>query len=92
MIIKRWDSFSATNAPQIGAKLAYVLLNIPMPCPPRGTVPVNTRARFGGCLSTQRARFAFGQGCDRASYVAAMMAEFSLRRQRFVEDWRLESA
>jgi hypothetical protein len=42
--IKRCGSFSATNASQNEAKLAYIKLNIQTPCPPRGAVPVNTRA------------------------------------------------
>jgi len=40
----RRGSFSVTNASQIEAKLTYVRLNIQTPCPPRGAVPVNTRA------------------------------------------------
>jgi YD repeat-containing protein len=67
---KHRNSFSATNAPQTGAKLAYIKLNIPMPCPPRSTVPVYTGAWFYEFVSSQRARFAFGQGCDCSSYVA----------------------
>jgi len=50
-------------------KLIYIKLNIPMPCPPRGTVLVNARAWFGEIVSSQHARFAFSQGCDRTSYV-----------------------
>src|SRR5262245_52871457 len=38
-------------------KACLLKLNIPMPCPPRGTVPVNARARFSECISSQRARF-----------------------------------
>jgi hypothetical protein len=49
------------------AKVGYVKLNIPMPCPPRGTVPVNTGAWFCEFVSSQHARFAFGEGCDCAS-------------------------
>src|SRR6266567_7205083 len=41
MKLKRWDGFSATNASQSEAKLAYVRLNSQTPCPPRGAVPVN---------------------------------------------------
>jgi hypothetical protein len=33
---------------------AYIKLNIPMPCPPRGTVPVNSRAMFGDFFNSQR--------------------------------------
>jgi hypothetical protein len=51
------------------AKIGYVKLNIPMPCPPRGTVPVKTGAWFYELVSSQHARFAFGEGCDCASYV-----------------------
>src|ERR1017187_3116519 len=56
-----------------GRKAHLLKLNIPMPCPPRGTVPVNARAWFRECVSPQHARFAFGQGCDRASYVDASL-------------------
>jgi hypothetical protein len=41
MSFKRGDSFSATNPSQGEGKLAYVGLNTPTPCPPRGAVPVN---------------------------------------------------
>ncbi len=47
---------------------AYIGLNIPTACPPRAAVPVNPRARFSGTVSFQRARFAFGQGCDCRDY------------------------
>ena len=40
-IYERWGSFSATNASQSEAKLAYIRLNSQTPCPPRGAVPVN---------------------------------------------------
>jgi hypothetical protein len=50
-------------------KLAYVKLNIPMPCPPRGTVPVNTMARFSESVSTQHAQFAFGQSLCENSFL-----------------------
>ncbi len=50
-------------------KLIYITLNIPAPCPPRSVVPVNSRAWFGEFVSSQHARFAFGQGCDCPSYV-----------------------
>jgi len=46
MKYKRRNSFSATNASQNEAKLAYIRLNSQMPCPPRGTVPVNQRRRL----------------------------------------------
>lgn len=52
------------------AKLGYVTLNTPMPCPPRGTVPVYPQAWFRAFVSTQHARFAFGKGCDRVNDVA----------------------
>jgi RHS repeat-associated protein len=42
-----------------------------MSCPPRGTVPVNTRAWFREFVSSQHTRFAFGNGCDHPSYVPA---------------------
>jgi hypothetical protein len=47
MKIKRWNSFSAMNPSQSEGKFAYLKLNSQMPCPPRGTVPVNTRMLFG---------------------------------------------
>ena len=61
---------SATNASQNEGKIAYIKLNTPAACPPRTVVPVNTGARFGEFISSQRARFAFGEGCDSSSYVA----------------------
>ena len=59
----------------VEGKLAYIKLNTPMPCPPRGTVPDNTRAWFCEFISTQHAQFAFGQGCDCPSYVAERMRQ-----------------
>jgi len=41
MSFKRGASFSATNPSQSEGKLAYIKLNIPTPCPPRGAVPGN---------------------------------------------------
>ena len=41
MRIRRWDSFSVTNASENEAKLTYIRLNSQTPCPPRGAVPVN---------------------------------------------------
>ena len=38
-------------------------------CPPRTAFPVNAGAWFCECVSPQHARFAFGQGGDRSSYV-----------------------
>jgi len=38
---ERRDSFSAMNASQNEAKIAYILLNTQTPCSPRGAVPVN---------------------------------------------------
>lgn len=60
-------------------KLIYIRLNIPtpkafanrVPCPPRGTVPVNSKARFFDLVSSQRARIAFGEGCDCSRYVGS---------------------
>jgi hypothetical protein len=43
MGIRRWNSFSPTNASQSEAKIGYVELNTQTPCPPRGAVPVNSR-------------------------------------------------
>ena len=68
---KRWDSFSPTNASSIEAKLGYLKLNIPAACPPHTVFPVNTRARFCEFISSQHARFAFGEGCDHPGYVSA---------------------
>src|SRR6266852_1546809 len=45
MEFKRWNGFSATNTSRNEAKLAYIILNIQTPCPPRGAVPVNQRCR-----------------------------------------------
>jgi len=56
-------------------KLIYIALNIPMPCPPRGTVPVNSGAWIRESVSPQHARFAFGQGCDCASYVGGNLTK-----------------
>src|SRR5207244_3094868 len=47
-----------------------VRLNTQRPCPPRGPVPVN-QGVVGGFF-TLPARFAFSQGCDCPSYVAAV--------------------
>jgi hypothetical protein len=70
--------------PRSGAgKIIYVLRNIPMPCPPRGTFPVNTRAWFRESVSPQHARFAFGQECDGPSYVAPVFSR-SKRRLQFI--------
>jgi hypothetical protein len=68
MRIKCWSSFSATNASQREAKLAYIKLNSKTSCPPRGAVPVN-RGRTWETLSFCSIRLAFGHGCDRPSYV-----------------------
>ena len=65
MKFKRSDGFSATN----DKKLAYIKLNIPTACPPRTAVPVNTKTWFREFVSSQHAQFAFGNGCDRPSYV-----------------------
>ena len=70
----RRRSFSATNASRNEAKIADIKLNIPMPCPPRGTVPVNTGAWFRECVSPQHVQFAFSKGCDHASYVGHKVA------------------
>jgi hypothetical protein len=45
--MKRWNGFSAMNPSQSEGKFAYLKLNSQMPCPPRGTVPVNTRQDIG---------------------------------------------
>jgi hypothetical protein len=50
MKYKRWNSFSATNASEREQKLTCINLNIPMACPPRGTVPVNAGAWFARLL------------------------------------------
>ena len=54
------------------AKLAYVELNIPAPCPPRGVVLVNQGRGLAKFVSPQHVQFAFSQGCDRPSYVATV--------------------
>ena len=46
--IKRWRSFSAMNASQTKESSPTIRLNIPMPCPPRGTVPVNQGRGLAG--------------------------------------------
>lgn len=65
--IKRWDSFSATNASQTKSSSPTIRLNRQTPCPPRGAVPFSTRARFCKSVSSQRARFAFGHGYETCS-------------------------
>jgi hypothetical protein len=72
MKIKRWKGFSVTNTSQSEAKLTYIKLNSQMPCPPRGTVPVNQA--HGGRSFTLQAQFAFGYGCDHSSYVGEKIA------------------
>ncbi len=81
------DAGAASRLPTLCSKgkLIYVTLNIPMPCPPRGTVPVNTRAWFREFVSPQRARFPFGQGCDCANYV-----EFIIGSREFSCQLRLQ--
>jgi hypothetical protein len=49
------------------SKARLLRLNIPMPCPPRGTVPVHQER--GLEFFTQHARVVFGQGCDCPGYV-----------------------
>jgi len=66
---RRWNSFLPANAPQNEAKIGYFSLNTPTACPPRTGFPVNTRAWFREPVSSQHARFAFGKGCECASYV-----------------------
>ena len=70
----RWISFSATNASEREAKLAYIKLNSQTPCPPRGAVPVN-QERTWEALSFCSFQFAFGDGCDRPSYVRNLLAQ-----------------
>jgi RHS repeat-associated protein len=65
---KRWRSFSITN-PSPGRKAHLRQTEHPAACPPRTVFPVNSRTWFCGCVSPQHARFAFSQGCDRASHV-----------------------
>src|SRR5437899_9924466 len=66
------NGFSATNAPRIGAKLAYVKLNIQTPSPPRGAVPVNL-GRTWEALSFWSFRIEFGHGCDRPAMSRVLM-------------------
>src|SRR5712692_9732843 len=78
--MKHCDGFSATNASQNEAKLAYIRLNSQTPCPPRGAAcPAIARSDGGSRLTkdvvggsfTLNTRIAFGDGCDRHSYVSA---------------------
>ena len=71
------------------AKIAYIKLNIPTACPPRTAVPVNTRARFCESVSSQHAQFAFGQGCDHSSYVAANITFCVVRVNRLIYGGRM---
>jgi hypothetical protein len=64
MKMERWNSFSATNASQSEAKLAYIRLNIQTPCPPRGAVPVNQRRTWEVVSLCSSFWIAFGDGCD----------------------------
>ena len=50
--IKRWRSFSAMNASQTKESSPTIRLNIPMPCPPRGTVPVNQGRGLAGLFQS----------------------------------------
>lgn len=78
--VERRDGFSITN-PSRGRKAHYVRLNIPMPCPLRGTVPAN-RVGFRDSLSTQHARFVvLGQGWVIPAMSASMLFVLSGHRQ-----------
>jgi hypothetical protein len=60
------------------AKITYIKLNRQMRCPPRGTVPVNTRMRYK--LFTHNIQFAFGHGGDHSSYVSRFLpTSFAIR-------------
>jgi RHS repeat-associated protein len=79
---KRWRGFSAGEPRE---SPAYVKLNSQMPCPPRGTVPDNQGRGLTGVISTQRAQFAFGHGCDPARYVARKISATPFtRKQKFI--------
>jgi len=67
MEIKRWNSFSPTNASQ-RRKARLLKLNRQTACPPRTAVPVNQGCRISSF--THGIRFAFGHGGDYPSYVA----------------------
>ena len=71
----RWNGISVTRTQRGSseAKITYVKLNNQMPCPPRGTVPVNQGCR-SEALSLHDIRIAFGNGCDRSNYVATHFA------------------
>jgi hypothetical protein len=66
MKIKRRIGFSVAEPSE---RAAYLKLNHQTPCPPRSTVPVNTRAWFREFVSPQHARFAFGNDGDHPGYV-----------------------
>jgi hypothetical protein len=67
---KCWHSFSADEPRESSACFK---INSQIPCPPRGTVPDNQGRGLTGVISTQRAQFAFGHGCDPASYIILLL-------------------
>jgi hypothetical protein len=60
------NGFSAAEPSESAAYYQTEHLTV---CPPRTVFPVNPRTRFGGLISFQRIRFAFGQGCAPSSYI-----------------------
>jgi hypothetical protein len=72
---KRWDSFSACERLESSA---YVTLNIPQ-LAHLGLFSRSTQGRgLAGFVSTQRARFAFGKGCDCSNYVNFKIGKLEL--------------
>jgi len=49
MELKRWGSFSATNASRIEAKLAYIRLHTQTACSPALNVEWKMQIRFDRC-------------------------------------------
>jgi hypothetical protein len=68
-------------------KLAYIKLNIQMPCPPRGTVPVNS-GRTCEVFHSVPSDSNFGNECDRSSYAGNSLSQKSLLRSSAELAWR----
>jgi hypothetical protein len=79
---KRWKGFS-TDEPSESS--AYIRLNIQTPCPPR-SASRSTKHNVGGSF-TLITQFAFGYGCDLASYVGGKIASklSSYKRKDFLQ-------
>jgi len=65
------------------ATFACIKLNIPMLCPPRGTVPVEPGGRIGSF--THGIRVVFVQGCDGSSHVRGTGPEWNWQGESFLE-------